>query len=48
MTTPSASTRLLYERNHQGPYAAQALLNIGNIYYLNQRRIRDAITIMKS
>jgi tetratricopeptide (TPR) repeat protein len=35
---------LLYERNRQGPYAAQALLNIGNIYYLNQRRIRDAIT----
>jgi len=35
---------LLYERNHQGQYAAQALLNIGNIYYLNQRKVRDAIT----
>jgi len=35
---------LLYERNHQGQFAAQALLNIGNIYYLNQRKLRDAIT----
>jgi tetratricopeptide (TPR) repeat protein len=34
---------LLYERNRQGQYAAQALLNIGNIYYLNQRKLRDAV-----
>ncbi len=34
---------LLYEKDHQGRYAAQALLNIGNIYYLNQRKLRDAI-----
>jgi len=34
---------LLYNRDHQGRYAAQALLNIGSIYYLNQRQIKKAI-----
>ncbi len=34
---------LLYEREPQGEYAGQALLHIGNIYYLNLRRMRDAI-----
>ncbi len=34
---------LLYERDHQGAHAGQALLRIGDIYYLNLRRMRDAI-----
>ncbi len=34
---------LLYERDHQGRYAARAMLNIGNIYYLNLRQLRNAI-----
>lgn len=34
---------LLYERDRQGEYAGQALLRIGNIYYLDLRRMRDAI-----
>ncbi len=34
---------LLYERDHQGRYAARALLNVGNIYYLNLRQLRNAI-----
>ena len=38
---------LLYERDHQGKYAAQALLNIGNIYYLNLRQLRNAIDTYK-
>ncbi len=34
---------LLFERDHQGKYAAKAMLNIANIYYLNLRQLRDAI-----
>lgn len=34
---------LLYERDHQGRYAARAMLNIANIYYLNLRQLRNAI-----
>jgi tetratricopeptide (TPR) repeat protein len=34
---------LLYERDHQGKYAAKAMLNIANIYYLNLRQLRKAI-----
>lgn len=34
---------LLYERDHQGRYAARAMLNIGNIYYVNLRELRNAI-----
>jgi tetratricopeptide (TPR) repeat protein len=34
---------LLYEHDHQGRYAARALLSIGNIYYLNLRHINDAV-----
>jgi tetratricopeptide (TPR) repeat protein len=34
---------LLYERDHQGRYAAMAMLNIGNIYYLNLRQLRNAV-----
>jgi tetratricopeptide (TPR) repeat protein len=34
---------LLYQREPQGRYAARALLNIGNIYYLNLRQMKDAI-----
>ncbi len=34
---------LLYERDHRGRYAATAMLNIANIYYLNLREIRNAI-----
>lgn len=35
--------QLLYDRDHQGWYAAQALLKLGDIYYLNQRQLEDAI-----
>jgi tetratricopeptide (TPR) repeat protein len=35
--------RLLYERDPQGKLAPQALLNIGNISYLNVRKIKDAV-----
>ncbi len=34
---------LLYERDHQGRFAARAMLNIGNIYYLNLRQLRNAV-----
>jgi tetratricopeptide (TPR) repeat protein len=34
---------LLYDRDHQGKYAAKAMLNIANIYYLNLRQLRKAI-----
>ncbi len=34
---------LLYERDREGGYAAQALLNNGDIYYLNLRQLREAI-----
>jgi len=35
--------RLLYQRDPQGKLAPQALLNIGNISYLNLRKIQDAV-----
>jgi tetratricopeptide (TPR) repeat protein len=38
---------LLYNREKTGRYARQALLNIGNIYYLNLRKITDAIETYK-
>jgi tetratricopeptide (TPR) repeat protein len=38
---------LLYERDPQGKYAGQALLKIGDIYYLNLRREKDAIDAYK-
>jgi tetratricopeptide (TPR) repeat protein len=38
---------LLYNREKTGRYARQALLNIGNIYYLNLRKINDAIETYK-
>jgi len=38
---------LLYEREQTGRYARLALLNIGNIYYLNLRKIADAIETYK-
>lgn len=34
---------LLYERDPQGRYAARALLNLGDIYYLNLRQLKRAI-----
>jgi tetratricopeptide (TPR) repeat protein len=34
---------LLYERDPEGKYAAPACLNIGNIYYLNLRQIKNAV-----
>jgi tetratricopeptide (TPR) repeat protein len=34
---------LLYDRDSQGRYAAKALLNAGNIYYLNLRQLNKAI-----
>ncbi len=34
---------LLYRRDRDGKYAPQALLNIGNIYYLNLRQLKDAV-----
>jgi tetratricopeptide (TPR) repeat protein len=34
---------LLYQRERGGAFAAKALLNIGNIYYLNLRQIKDAV-----
>jgi tetratricopeptide (TPR) repeat protein len=34
---------LLYERDPESKYAAQASLNIGNIYYLNLRQIKNAV-----
>lgn len=34
---------LLYKREREGRYGPQALLNIGNIYYLNLRQLREAI-----
>ncbi len=33
----------LYQRDGHGRYAARALLNIGNIYYLNLRQLKGAI-----
>ncbi len=33
----------LYRRDGRGRYAAHALLNIGNIYYLNLRQLKEAI-----
>ncbi len=38
---------LLYQRDPQGKYAAPALLKIGDIYYLNLRRVKDAIEAYK-
>lgn len=35
--------RLLYNRDREGGYGAAALMNIGNIYYLNLRQLKDAI-----
>jgi tetratricopeptide (TPR) repeat protein len=35
--------RLLYERDPQGKLAPKALLNVGNISYLNLRKIKDAV-----
>ncbi|NWG14842.1 MAG: tetratricopeptide repeat protein [Acidobacteria bacterium] len=35
--------RLLYARYRGGSYGARALMNIGNIYYLNLRQLKDAI-----
>ncbi len=34
---------LLYERNPNNQFAAQACLNIANIYYLNLRQIKNAV-----
>lgn len=34
---------LLYQRERGGSFAAKALLNMGNIYYLNLRHIKDAV-----
>jgi tetratricopeptide (TPR) repeat protein len=34
---------LLHDRNPSGKYGAQALLNLGNIYYLNLRQLGKAI-----
>jgi tetratricopeptide (TPR) repeat protein len=34
---------LLYNRERQGPYGAKALLKIGDIYYLNLRKLQDAV-----
>jgi tetratricopeptide (TPR) repeat protein len=34
---------LLYQRDREGKFAPQALLNIGNIYYLNLRQLKDAV-----
>ena len=34
---------LLYDRDSRGRYAAQALLNAGNIYYINLRQLNKAI-----
>ena len=34
---------LVYERDPRGRYAGRALMNLGNIYYLNQRRLNEAI-----
>ena len=39
--------RLLYERDPQGKLAPQALLNIGNLSYLNLRKIKDAVDAYK-
>jgi tetratricopeptide (TPR) repeat protein len=33
----------LYQRDGRGKHAARALLNVGNIYYLNLRQLKDAI-----
>jgi TolA-binding protein len=38
---------LLYESDHQGEYAPAALLKIGDIYYLNLRKINEAIETYK-
>lgn len=38
---------LLYQRDPGSPLAAQALLNLGNIEYLNLRRVRNAIDYYK-
>lgn len=35
--------RLVYERDPRGKYAGRALMNLGNIYYLNLRRLNEAI-----
>ncbi len=35
--------RLLYSRYREASYGATALMNIGNIYYLNLRQLKDAI-----
>jgi outer membrane protein assembly factor BamD (BamD/ComL family) len=37
------TNQTLYEREPRGRYAARALLNIGNIYYLNIRKLQQAI-----
>ena len=34
---------LVYERDPRGRYAGRALMNLGNIYYLNQRRLNEAV-----
>ena len=34
---------LLYKRDREGKFGPQALLNIGNIYYLNLRQLKDAV-----
>jgi tetratricopeptide (TPR) repeat protein len=38
---------LLYQRDPQGKCAAQALLRIGDIYYLNLRQVKDAVEAYK-
>ena len=38
---------LLYESDHQGKYAPSALLKIGDIYYLDLRKINEAIETYK-
>lgn len=38
---------LLYERDKDGRYAPGALLNIGNIYYLNLRNLEQAVETYK-
>jgi tetratricopeptide (TPR) repeat protein len=39
--------RLAHDRDKQGRYAPEALLKVGDIYYLNLRRINDAVETYK-
>ncbi len=39
--------KLLYERDHQGRFAAQSLLNLGDIYYLNKREPANGVEFYK-